>query len=187
MRNTIIKVGGLFLLVLLVVGGYLLWDNYQKRKLQTLAYKTYEINKLIQAGNYSKAKELLKTSEAGPFKPLFLSYQLYIGERTGEKIDEVQLLEGIIESLKDDDLKALYREKYAYYLFKQGKTQEALREIEKIQEKNFNYVSSLILKAQILQKEGKHKEAKEALKKAKERGEGTYFANMAQAFELLGE
>ncbi|MCS7170985.1 MAG: tetratricopeptide repeat protein, partial [Aquificaceae bacterium] len=98
-----------------------------------------------------------------------------------------QLLKEIIESLKDDDLKALYRERYAYYLFKQGKTQEALREVEKIQEKNFNYVSSLILKAQILQKEGKHKEAKEALKKAKEKGQGTYFANMARAFELLRE
>jgi len=131
--------------------------------------------------------ELIKSNQSsGPFKSLFLSYELYIAENSEEKIDEGKVLNEILESLKDKDLLALYRERYAYYLFKQGKLQEALKELEKVEEKDFNYVSALLLKAQILKKQGKNKEAQEALSKAKEKSPNTYFSNMAQAMMLMG-
>jgi|UniRef100_A0A7C2V6M3 predicted negative regulator of RcsB-dependent stress response len=187
MKDIVLRVGGLIAVVLLFVGGFLLWDKYKKDKLEKLAYKEYEVSKLIQTGNYPKALELIKSNQSsGPFKSLFLSYELYIAENSEEKIDEGKVLNEILESLKDKDLLALYRERYAYYLFKQGKLQEALKELEKVEEKDFNYVSALLLKAQILKKQGKNKEAQEALSKAKEKSPNTYFSNMAQAMMLMG-
>ncbi len=187
MKDIVLRVGGIVALILLLVGGFLIWDKYKKDRLERLAYKEYEISKLIQAGNYSKAMELIKKeASSGPFKPLLLSYELYIAESSEEKIDEGRVLKEILESLKDKDLLALYRERYAYYLFKQGKGQEALKELEKIGEKDFNYVSALLLKAQILKKEGKNKEAQEVLSKIKEKSPNTYFSNMAQAMSLMG-
>ncbi len=188
MKDVVLKVGGLIIVVLLVVGGGLLWDKYKKDKLEKLSYKEYEISKLIQAGNYAKAMEIIKKEGSpGPFKPLFLSYELYIGENSKERVDEGKVLKEILTSLKDRDLLALYRERYAYYLFKQGKSAEALRELEKIGEKDFNYASAMLLKAQILKKEGRDKEAQETLSKVKDKAPNTYFANMAQALSLAGE
>ncbi|MEZ0336961.1 MAG: tetratricopeptide repeat protein [Aquificaceae bacterium] len=187
MKDIVLRVGSLIAVILLLVGGFLFWDKYKKDKLEKLAYKEHEISKLIQTGNYSKALELIKKEEsAGPFKPLLLSYELYIAENSEEKIDEGKVLKEILESLKDKDLLALYRERYAYYLFKQGKLQEALKESENIGEKDFNYVSAMLLKAQILKKEGKNKEAQELLSKVMEKSPNTYFSNMAQAMMLMG-
>ncbi|MFN3870622.1 MAG: tetratricopeptide repeat protein [Aquificaceae bacterium] len=180
MRDIILRVGILVALVLSLVGGFLFWEKYKKSKLEKLAYKEYEISKLVQAGNYEKAKELIKElSKDGSFKPLALSYKLYMGEEDDKTIKE------ILESLKDKDLKALYTERYAYYLFKQGKDQEAIKSLEAIKEEDFNYPSAMLLKAQILKKMGKEQEAKELLKVVREKAKDTYFANIALA--LLGE
>ncbi|MCX8164096.1 MAG: tetratricopeptide repeat protein [Aquificaceae bacterium] len=189
MRDIFIRLGGLVTLIILLVGGFLFWDHYRNKKLQELSYEEYEVSKLMQAGNYLKARELIKStsSKEGPFKPLLLSYELYMEVHWEEKIDEGKVLAEILKNLKDRDLFAFYRERYAYYLFKQGKHQEALRELEGVKETDFNYMSAMLLKAQILQKNGKIKEAKEALKKLREQGSETYFANMAQALELMGE
>ncbi|MDW8032781.1 MAG: hypothetical protein RMH93_04470 [Aquificaceae bacterium] len=188
MRDIVLRVAGLILIILLPVGGFLLWEHYKNKKLQEFAYREYEINKLIRAGNYSKAKELIdSSSKDNPFKPLLLSYELYIGTYSGEKVEEGKVIEEIIKTLKDKELLALYRERRAYYLFKEGKLQEAMKEVENIKEGDFNYPSALLLKAQILRREGKVKEAEEVLKKAKERGSESYFANMAQALSLVGD
>ncbi|MFN3976127.1 MAG: tetratricopeptide repeat protein [Aquificaceae bacterium] len=188
MKDIALRIGSLIAVVLLFVGGFLLWDKYKKDKLEKLAYKEYEISKLIQGGNYSKAMEIIKSDKsAGPFKPLFLSYELYLAESSEEKIDEGRVLNEMLESLKDRDLLSLYRERYAYYLFKQGKLQEALKELEKIGEKDFNYVSALLLKAQILKRQAKNKEAQETLSKVEEKSPNTYFSNMAQAMMLMGK
>lgn len=190
MRDIILRVGGLIAVILLIVGGFLLWDNYKNRKLQELAYKEYEIRKLLQTGNYKKAEELIDSvsSKDSSFKPLFLSYKLYIAEHSkDEKIEETQVIREIIKDLKDKELLAFYRERYAYELFKSGKHKEALKELESIREEDFNYVSSLLLKAQILKKEGKAQEAKVVLKKIEEKAPNTYFASMAQALSLIGE
>lgn len=187
MRDIILRVGILTLVAISVVGGFLLWERYKRGKLEKIAYKEYEISKLIQSGNYQKAKDLIReaSAEDGPFKSLFLSYQLYLAFDSKEKVDEGKVIKEILESLKDEDLKSLYRERYAYYLFKQGKGQEALAELEKIREEDFNYVSALLLKAQILQREGKEVEAREVLRQVIEKSPDTYFANVA--FALLGE
>ncbi|MFN7065360.1 MAG: tetratricopeptide repeat protein [Aquificaceae bacterium] len=183
MRDVILRVGFLVLISLSLVGGFLLWDRYRKNKLEKLAYKEYEISKLIQAGNYQKVKELIETTypKAGPFKPLILSYELYMDE----KVQEDKVIREILEGLKDKDLRSFYIERYAYYLFKQGKAEEALRELEKIGEEDFNHASALLLKAQVLRKAGKEEEAKDILKRIKEKAPDTYFANIALA--LLGE
>ncbi|MDW8095923.1 MAG: tetratricopeptide repeat protein, partial [Aquificaceae bacterium] len=183
------RVGGIILAVLLLVGGVVFWNHYKNKKLQELAYKEYEISKLVRAGNYAKAKEVISSasSKDSPFKPLFLSYSLYMSTYVDEKIDEGKVTQEMIKSLKDRELLSLYRERYAYYLFKQGKTKEALKELDAVGEKDFNWASAMLLKAQILKKEGRHKEAEEVLNKIKEKSSQTYFANMAQAIQFAGE
>lgn len=187
MRDLVLRVAGLILIILLPVAGFIVWEHYRNKKLQEFAYREYEISKLIRVGNYSKARELIDSSGDSPFKPLLLSYKLYIGTHSGEKIEEGKVIEEIIKRLKDRDMLALYRERRAYYLFKEGKLQEAMKELEGIGEGDFNYPSALLLKAQILRKEGKGKEAEEILKKVRERSSETYFANMAQALQLAGD
>ncbi len=190
MRDIILRIGIPIVLVLLLVGGFLFWKNYTNRKIQEISYKEYEVRKLLQAGNYKKAQELIDSasSKGGPLKPLFLSYELYIADQgKGEKINTAQVLREILKSLKDKELLSLYRERYAYELFKEGKSQEALRELESIREEDFNYTSALLLKAQILKREGKLEESKSVLKKIEEKSPGTYFANMAQALSLMGD
>ena len=188
MRDIFLRVGGLIAVLVLLVGGFLLWDNYRNRKLQEASYKEYEIRKLLQAGNYENAKELIDSASNSSMKPLFLSYKLYIADNSKEqKVNTLEVLREITDSLKDRELLAFYRERYAYELFKEGKNKEALSELEKIREEDFNYASSLLLKAQILKAEGKIEEAKAVLKKIEEKSPNTYFANMAQAFSLIGD
>ena len=80
MRDIFLRVGGLISVLVLLVGGFLLWDNYRNRKLQEASYKEYEIRKLLQAGNYENAKELIDSASNSSMKPLFLSYKLYIAD-----------------------------------------------------------------------------------------------------------
>ncbi len=188
MRDILLRVGGLIAVVVLFVGGFLLWDNYRNRKLQEASYKEYEIRKLLQAGNYKKAEELINSAPNSPMKPLLLSYKLYISEHSKEsKVNTHEVLGEIVKNLKDKELLALYRERYAYELFREGKKKDALRELEGIREEDFNYASSLLLKAQILKAEGKTEEARAVLKKIEEKSPNTYFANMAQALSLMGD
>ncbi|MEJ5339675.1 MAG: tetratricopeptide repeat protein [Aquificaceae bacterium] len=190
MRDIILRVGAFLILPLILVGAFLLWKSYTNRKLQELAYKEYEIRKLLQAGNYMKAKELIDSasSKDSSFRSLFLSYELYMAEHTKDvKVNEEAVAHEVVKSLKDRELQSLYRERYAYELFKKGKNREALRELEGIREEDFNYVSALLLKAQVLRKEGRTQEAQALLKKIEEKFPNTYFANIAQALSLMGE
>ncbi len=188
MMDIILRVGGFIAFVFLFVGGFLLWDNYRNRKLQEVAYKEYEVRKLLQVGNYKKAEELINSASNSLMKPLLLSYKLYISEHSKEsKINTSEVLVEIIKSLRNKELLAFYRERYAYELFKEGKNKEALRELDSIKEEDLNYTSSLLLKAQILKKEGRKEEARAVLKKIGEKSPNTYFANMAQALSLMGD
>lgn len=190
MRDIILRVGSLVAVILLLVGGFLLWDNYRNRRMQELAYKEYEVRKLLQAGNYGKARELIDStsSKDSPFRPLFLSYRLYIMEHSKEeKADQSQTLSEITKDLRNRELLSLYRERKAYELFRKGRHAEALRELEAIKEEDFNYLSALLLKAQVLEKEGKTQEARAVLKKIEEKAPDTYFASMAQALLLRVE
>ncbi|MCX8060495.1 MAG: tetratricopeptide repeat protein [Aquificaceae bacterium] len=186
MREVVLRVLGLVFLLLLPVGLFLAWDSYRKKELQEIAYKEYEVSKLIRAGNYSMARELIGTAvkKDSPFKPLLLSYELYMAEHGKEKVEEEKVLKELIEQLKSRELLSLYRERYAYHLFKQGKVREALKELEAIKEEDFNYASALLLRSQILAKEGREKEAKELLKKVRDKDPNSYFANLSQALEL---
>ncbi|MCX7989302.1 MAG: hypothetical protein N2648_01500, partial [Aquificaceae bacterium] len=116
MSYLVFRVGGIILAVLLLVGGVVFWNHYKNKKLQELAYKEYEISKLMHAGNYAKAKEVISSasSKDSPFKPLFLSYSLYMSTYVDEKIDEGKVTQEMIKSLKDRELLSLYRERYAY-------------------------------------------------------------------------
>ncbi|MEM2447271.1 MAG: hypothetical protein QW734_11515, partial [Candidatus Bathyarchaeia archaeon] len=102
MMDILLRVGGLIAVVLLFVGGFLLWDNYRNRKLQEASYKEYEIRKLLQAGNYKNAEELINSATNSPMKPLLLSYKLYISEHSKEsKVNTHEVLGEIVKNLKD--------------------------------------------------------------------------------------
>lgn len=173
-------------IALLVVGAFLGWEHYRNKRLQEQSYKEYEIRKLLGAENYQKALEQIKNFPDGPFKPLALSYELYIAQVGSQKIDELKVLEQMVKSLKDPELLALYKERYAFALFKEGKNQEALRLLEEIKEKDFNYYSALLLKAQILEKEGKRQEAINIYRLVAEKQKDKYLGNLAKSFLLEG-
>lgn len=189
MTEILLRVGGLIAIILLSVGGFLLWDNHKKGKIQELSYKEHEVGKLVNSGNYTKARELIAStqSEGGPMAALIQSYELLIAENSEEKVDEGKVLQSMVKNLQDRDLLSFYRERYAFYLFKQGKLEQALNELNSIREDDFNFLSATLLKAQILQKQGKEEDAKKLLEIVKEKGKDSYFANIAQAFGLVGE
>ncbi|RMH06502.1 MAG: hypothetical protein D6699_02245 [Aquificota bacterium] len=181
-----LRLGLLVGIVLLLVGAFLGWEYYRNKKLQEESYREYEIRKLLSAGNYQKALENIKTFPDGPFKPLALSYELYIAQVGGQKVEESKVLEKILKDLKDPELVALYKERYAFALFKEGKNKEALKVLEQIREEDFNYYSALLLKAQILEKEGKKEEALNIYRLVAEKQKDKYLGNLARSFLLEG-
>ncbi|RMH80857.1 MAG: hypothetical protein D6674_02125 [Acidobacteria bacterium] len=184
MVEVFLRVGVLLLGILLLAGAFIGFEHYREKRLQEQSYREYEIRKLLQAGNYEKVLELTRNFPSGSFKPLALSYELMLAQESMGKVDEGKVLKEIIDGLKDDSLKSLYLERYAYHLLSQGKTREALKVLEGIKKEDFNYASALLLKGQILQKEGKVQEARALYLEVQKLQEDRYMANLAEALAL---
>ncbi len=145
------------------VGGYNYWKEYQEKKLDEVATLVY----LYEKGDLKKEEVELKV-KGTPYYPYFLAV-------SGGKAQEV------LKNLKDENLKKLYLEKTAFELYKEGKKEDSLNKLNSITEKDFNYPSALLLKAQINDLSGKTKEAKKLYEEIVEKYSNTYFARIATA------
>lgn len=183
MRYYLIRIVPLVLALFVVMGGFLGLKWWKDKKLSELSYQEYEIRRAIQSGNYKQADELIKKIQMddSPYKPLVLSYKLYLEKEEGIKVDEVQILQDLISSLKDKDIVPLYKERlaYAYYLI--GNNQKALELLKGISRSSFNYYSAQILMGIVLENMGRKDQAKEVYSQVEKLAKGTYFGNLASA------
>jgi len=176
----------LSLLVVILAGGIWLWQWQKKKKLSEASKKDYDITLSIRLGDYQKAQKLIQEAlkEDSPYKPLFLSYELYLSKEGGTKIDEIKTLKEILSSLKDSDMKALYQERLAYAYYSQGNCEEALKLLEGIKKEDFNYYSAQILLGLCLEKTGKKEQARQVYKKVQTEAKDSYYSNLATALLL---
>jgi hypothetical protein len=65
-------------LVLLGVGLFILYKDWERRKNFEASYLEWEISRLVQSGEEERAKKLIEEGlkKGGAFKPLILSYAL---------------------------------------------------------------------------------------------------------------
>ncbi|ADC88689.1 hypothetical protein Thal_0051 [Thermocrinis albus DSM 14484] len=161
----------------LSAGIFFLYQQNRQKNLQRVSYTEWEIRRLLQAGDYQKARDLIQKTKdnAGPLRPLLLSYLLKMQDTNEEGI-----LKDILESTKDRDLSALYRERLAFYYYTKGQYNKALQELTSITEENFNYPSAQILKAQVQMALGNKSEATKILNTIAEKYRGTYWENLSR-------
>jgi len=164
--------------LLLVVGGFVLYKEWQKRKNYQVSYVEWEIRKYLQSNDLEKVKNLINEGmkKGGAFRPLILSHSLQID---GDK-KESELIQEIISDLRDKELRTFYTERLAYAYIKEGQKEKALKVLESINKESFNYFSAQVLKAQILLSMGKKDETKNILSKVIKETKDTYWSNIAK-------
>ncbi len=183
MRERIILIANIVGFVLLITAGWIAWDYFSERRRTEYSLKEFELRKAVEAGNTNTAKKIIQDLEKSKqFKPLALSYRLQMEK----DVDHRSVLKDIVDSVKDSQLRALYIERYAYELYKFNQKEEALKELEKISNENFNYRSAMLLKAQILKSLNRNQEAEKILQALIKDGKETYFDNLAYALLLKG-
>ncbi len=183
MKERILLIANLVGFILIITAGWIAWNHFSEKKRSQYSLKEFELRKTIEAGNTDSAKKIIKDLEdSKEFKALSLSYLLHIEKNA----DLRSVLKDIIDTTKDKQLRALYIERYAYELFKFNQKEEALKELDKISKEDFNYVSAMVLKAQILRSLNKNQEAETLLQALGKDKRETYFDNLAYALLLEG-
>ncbi len=164
--------------LLLLVGGLVLYKEWQKKKNYQASYVEWEIRKYLQNGDTERVKNLIEegVKKESAFRPLILSYSLQIN--TGKK--ESEIIQEIISNLRDEELRALYTERLAFAYLKEGQKEKALKVLESINKERFNYPSAQLLKAQIILDMGKKDDAKRILEQVIKDSKNTYWSNMAK-------
>lgn len=182
MKEKIAVLAGIIGFILLIAAGWTGWNYFSEKERSKYSLMEFELRKALEAGNLDIAKKAVKDLEkSSQYKPLALSYLIHI-----EKNVNLNVLKDLVESIEDKQLKAFYIERYAYELFKHNQKAKALSELEKISKEDFNYVSAMLLKAQILLSENKKQEAHSILQSIMKNPEENYFSNLAYALLLKG-
>ncbi|MFN3813972.1 MAG: tetratricopeptide repeat protein [Aquificaceae bacterium] len=182
MQITILRIIGVFSFVLLLSGALLGWKWWEEKKLSKISYEEFLIRERIVSGDYKDAESLMNDAlkSSTPYKPLILSYKLYL-ERENGKGNDIKYIEEILNSLEDKDLRSIYQERLAYAYFLSENYQKALDALKSIEETRFNYYSAMILKGLILEKVGRKEEAEKLYAQVMSLAKGTYFGNLAEA------
>ncbi len=159
MRDLYILIG---IIASIVFGVWLFSYVKEKREenLKRLSYKVY----LFEKGKIPE-KEILKITKGTSFYP-------YVLAKLGK-------YEKAYEELNDEELKSLYLERYSAKLYEKKKYKKTLENLEKVNEKNFNYPSVLTLKAFTYKKLGNENKAISLWALLKEKYSNTYFGNLA--------
>ncbi|MDQ7038126.1 MAG: hypothetical protein Q9N26_02850 [Aquificota bacterium] len=150
----------LILVIASAVGGLSYYRSYKAEKLDEIAYRVY----LFERGKV-KEEEILKLVEGTP-------YEAYVKALTGRDVSDL---------IDDDQIRKLFLEKRAYELYREGRHEEALKILDTIKKEDFNYPSAQLLKALILEKVGKTKEARAIYVKLSAEFKGTYIGKVAYA------
>ncbi|RMD46387.1 MAG: hypothetical protein D6834_02550 [Aquificota bacterium] len=90
------------------------------------------------------------------------------------------LMKKLRNKLNTDQIKAYFTEFEGYINYKNKKFYNAVSKLDMIEQKHFNYLSSLTLKGIILKKEGKSQQAKQLFEEIKELSKNKY--NYFEAF-----
>ncbi len=182
MKEKIYLIANVVGIILLIAGALIAWNYYSEKKRSEYSYKEFELRRALEVGNRERAEQIIKElQDSKDFKPLALSYSI---QMEGE--DHTRTLKELVDSLKDKDLVSLYTERYAYELYRKGHKEQALKELEKVDSKSFNYTSASVLKAQILMDMGKTDTAKKILEQVSKVSPESYFTNLAKALILVG-
>ena len=183
MKEKIFFVANLVGIFILVAALITAWNYYTERKRSQDSQKEFELRKAIEAGNKQRATSIIEElKKSKTYKPLAISYEVYLKEDQ----DNRKLLKELVDSLKDKDLKAIYVERYAYELYRFGEKDEAIKQLEKVREESPNYLSALLLKAQILNSMGKTDQAMQVLNQVAKSSKGdSYYKNLSEALILV--
>jgi predicted negative regulator of RcsB-dependent stress response len=146
-----------------LVGGYTYYRSYQEKRLDELAGLVY----LHQKGELGE-EEVLEKVKGTPIEAYLILSKGKFDPR-------------VIDLVEDEDFKKLLIERHAYELYKEGKKELALKELEKINEDDFNYPSALLLKGLIYKSMGQKEKAMSLFGELASKFEGTYFGSVAQA------
>jgi len=173
-----LKLLALPLALLLVVGGFLLYKDWQKKKNYQASYLEWKIEKHLREGDEESAKRLIEEGlkKGGAFKPLIASHLLELNPQR-----EVEIIQQILSDLRDKQMIALYTERLAFAYLKEGNKEKSLQILNSIDKESFSYPSAQILKAQVLLDIGKKEEARKVLEEVIKENKGTYWSNLAQA------
>ncbi len=172
-------IAGFIGLILLIVG-FVYIKSEREKILNKAAGTVYEIRKLYNDKKYDEAEKLIKEFKGKysdtPYIKLALTYELLI-EKDSKNIT-VEKIRNLEKVLKSDQLKSGIKEYYAYLLYKKGKNDEALKTVDQIDQKYYNFISALLLKGFILKKEGKNPE--DIFRQISELSKYNYFKKIAE-------
>ncbi|MCS7083926.1 MAG: tetratricopeptide repeat protein [Aquificaceae bacterium] len=163
-----------FVLPILIVSSFLAYNHFRKSTLENASYLEFRISQAVSKENKEAALKDISSAKVEPrtFRALINSYKLVLN-----KSDDPS---STLEDISDSELRSIYLERKAYYLFSQGKPKEALDVLNSIRRDSFNYQSSLLLKAQVLIALGDKQTATQTLEEIIKTKPDSYLANIAK-------
>ncbi len=134
--------------------GFLWWKKEKTEELEEVSYNAFLVAKNLREGNYEEGLKIIEKleDEYGNHKMVLFakSYSLLI-DNFDKKGD---ISEELYKSFEDKDVKNFFIERTAY-------ERADYRILGDINKNSFNYESAMLLKAILLMREGKKKEANE--------------------------
>ncbi len=168
-RSDIIKLGIAVGLLMAVAAGVDYWKEKKQKEEDERAYRVYKIEeKVLDNPSEGNIAELLKVSGESV-------YALALASDLGK----IEYLDKLMDKLEDEQLKKLFIEKKAFLLHKEGKSKEAVKLLSEIKEEDFNYPSSLLLKAVIYEELKDYERAKKLYELLLTKYPITYFGKFA--------
>jgi len=171
---------GLFVAILLGTVGYYFYEKNLEKKKAEASLLAYEI---MQSYEKNKDKEIKKKIEEFKKKygdtdyiKLVLTYE-YLIKKENDKLKPADV-DNLLNKLETENLKSYMKEFKAYLFYKNKKYDNALSILNTITQKDFNYISALMLKAVVLKEKGDPK-YKEILKQVKSLAKNPYFKQVA--------
>jgi len=172
---------GLVITFFVIIAIFYYLKEQKEEKYQKATVLVSQISDKIFSKDYENAKKLISDFEKKyvdtDIYKVVLAYKIIINNEEG-KIDKTDAEK--LKNLLKTDLKANITEYLAYNYYKEGKINEAISLLNTIKQENNNYLSASLLKAFILQKEGKETEAKNIFTQIKDNKKYNYFSVIAR-------
>ena len=175
----------ILLLIALGITLFLIFNYVKNQKDKNLRASLLlsEIEEKFEKGGCEKILEdiklFLKVYRDTPSSKVALSFLIRCGE--DQRIDE------LLKKIKDENLKSLYLERKAYWLYKDGKYEEALKILRNIGKDSPNYLSKRLLEAFLYEKLGKVGDAIKIYNEILTLERYSYYGNIAYVkIKLLG-
>ena len=180
-KNIKLFIAGIVLIILLIVA-FFYYRHHQQEILNKSSSIAYQISKLYQDKKYQEAEKLInkikKEYPESPFVKVAIAYDLLIkkdqSKITPEDINKLQV------RLNSQQLNAGLTEYKGYLYYKNKEYGKTLNIIKTIDQRFYNYISALTLKAFTLQKTGNSSEAKNVFNEILQLSKYDYFKLLAK-------